>query len=150
VFTDFEFKAKVMIESTAEGSNSGIFFHTDYVETGWPPKGYECQVNATKHKDPRKTGGLYAVQDVLNVSPVADGEWFDYEISVKGKHVMVKINGKVTTDFTEPADWDPSVKLPNAGYGLPGRRFSSGLIALQAHDPLSRVRYKDLKIKPLP
>ena len=32
-FKNFEFKAQVM---TTPGSNSGIFIHTTYQETGWP------------------------------------------------------------------------------------------------------------------
>ena len=64
-FTNFEFRADVM---TTRGSNSGIYFHTAYQETGWPDKGFECQVNTT-HSDPKKTGGLYSVQDVMNNAP---------------------------------------------------------------------------------
>ena len=30
---------------TTVGSNSGIYFHTEYQEGGWPSKGYEVQVN---------------------------------------------------------------------------------------------------------
>jgi hypothetical protein len=41
---------------------------------------------------------------VTNESPVADGEWYDYDIIVDGKRVVVKINGEVTTDWTEPED----------------------------------------------
>jgi len=145
-FKNFVFKAKVKLGATEAGSNSGIYIHTAYEEKGWPSKGYECQVNSTKHKDVKKTGGLYGVKDVLNTSPVGDDEWFDYEISVNGKHIVIKINGEITTDFTEPADWDPSKSLKN----MDGRKLTEGTIALQGHDPISRVYYKDLFIKPLP
>ena len=37
-FKDFDFKADVM---TRPGSNSGIYIHTEYQESGWPAKGYE-------------------------------------------------------------------------------------------------------------
>ena len=57
VFKNFEFKAKVM---TTPGSNSGIYFHTEFVEKGWPVKGFECQVNVT-HKDPKKTAETFRV-----------------------------------------------------------------------------------------
>ena len=145
-FKNFEFKAKVKIASTEPGSNSGIYIHTKYQATGWPEAGYECQVNSTKHKDPKKTGGLYAVKDVLDQSPVPDDVWFDYEIKVEGRHITIKINGQVTTDHTEPEGWDPATALKN----MPGRKLSEGTIALQGHDPKSLVFYKDLFIKPLP
>jgi hypothetical protein len=141
-FTSFEFKAKV---KHMQNSNSGIYIHTAYQDKGWPDKGYECQVNSTTHKDPKKTGGLYAVKDVLNTAPVGDDEWFDYHIKVDGKHITISINGKVTTDWTEPEDWDPAKALKN----MPGRKLGEGTIALQGHDPKSVVYFKDLFIKPL-
>src|SRR6476660_5052973 len=79
-FKNFEFKADVM---TTPGSNSGIYFHTQYQESGWPSKGYEVQVN-NSHTDWRRTGSLYAVQDVKEVY-VKDYEWFTEDIVVKGK-----------------------------------------------------------------
>lgn len=141
-FKNFEFKAKV---KHMPNSNSGIYIHTAYQAEGWPAEGYECQVNSTAHKDPKKTGGLYAVKDVMNEAPVADGEWFDYYIKVDGKRIIIKINGEVTTDWTEPEDWDPTTALKN----MPGRRLNpeGGTIALQAHDPNSVVHYKDLMLK---
>jgi len=138
-FKNFELKAKVM---TTPGSNSGIYFHTKFQEKGWPDKGFECQVNAT-HTDRKKTGGLYAVQDVMDNAPNKDGEWFDYDIKVEGKHVTLKINGKVTADWTQPDDWQPPK-------GMPGRVLGEGTIALQGHDPKSVSYYKDLFIRPLP
>ena len=138
-FTNFEFKAKMM---TTPGSNSGIYFHTLFEEKGWPSKGFECQVNAT-HGDRKKTGGLYAVADVLDNAPNKDNVWCDYEIKVEGKHVVIKIDGKVTTDWTQPEGWEPPK-------GMPGRSIGEGTIALQGHDPKSVTFYKDLFIRPLP
>jgi hypothetical protein len=141
-FRNFEFKAKV---KTTQGANGGIYFHTMYQDAGWPAAGYECQVNAT-HTDPKKTGGLYAVADVMNTAPHKDDEWFDYSIKVEGKRIVVSINGKVTTDWTQPEDWNPAQSLK----GMPGRKLGEGTIAIQGHDPKSRAYYKDLFIRPLP
>lgn len=128
-FKNFEFKAQVM---TTPGSNSGIFIHTTYQETGWPSKGYEIQVNNT-HTDWRKTGSIYAIQDVKE-APAKDNEWFTEQIIVQGKKITVKVNDKVINEYTE---------------GENGR-LSSGTFALQGHDPKSKVFYKDIMIKPLP
>jgi opacity protein-like surface antigen len=141
-FRNFEFKAKV---KTTPGANSGIYFHTAFQEKGWPSAGYECQVNAT-HSDAKKTGGLYAVADVMNNAPNKDGEWFDYGIKVEGNRIIITIDGKVTTDWTQPADWDPSKTLK----GMPGRKLGEGTIAIQGHDPKSVVHYKNMEIRPLP
>lgn len=141
-FKNFEFKAKV---KTTAGANSGLYFHTAFEAKGWPSKGYECQVNAT-HTDKKKTGGLYAVQDVMDVAPNKDDVWFDYYIKVDGKRIIIQIDGKTTVDWTEPADWDPSKTLKN----MNGRKLGSGTIAIQGHDPKSVTYYKDLMIRALP
>jgi type 1 glutamine amidotransferase len=137
-FKNFEFQAEVM---TTPNSNSGIYFHTEFQDQGWPAKGYECQVN-TSHGDRKKTGGLWAVQDVMDNAPSKDNEWFRYYIKVQGKHITIKIDGKTTVDWTEPAAWSP----PD---GMPGRRISHGTFALQGHDPGSTVYFKNLMVKPL-
>jgi hypothetical protein len=94
-FKDFELQVEVM---TTPGSNSGIFFHTAYQDEGWPSKGYEVQVNNT-HTDWRKTGSLYAVQDVKEI-PAKDNEWFTEHIIVQGKKVTIKVNGKTLVEYT--------------------------------------------------
>lgn len=137
-FKNFELKAELM---TFEHANSGIYFHTEFLENNWPQKGFEAQVNET-HGDIKKTGGLYNVKDVLNQSPAKVNEWYTYDIIVKDKHVVLKINGKVTTDWTQPDDW----KGPE---GMPGRVLDHGTIAIQGHDPGSKVIYRSIKIKPL-
>ena len=136
-FKNFVLRAQV---KTFPKANSGIYFHTKYEDSGWPYAGFEAQVNNT-HGDPKKTGGLYAVKDV-NPAPAKDGEWFDYEIRVKGKEVNIKINGKVTSSWTE---------IPNAPHlkSMPGRKLGSGTFALQAHDPKSVVHYRNIRVKPL-
>jgi 3-keto-disaccharide hydrolase len=137
-FKNFELKADVM---TKPGSNSGIYFHTEYQESDWPFHGYEAQVNNT-HSDWKRTGGLYDVQDIRE-TPVKDDEWFEYDVSVLDKHIVLKINGQTTVDYTEP-EGGPKVKEK------PGRMLSHGTIALQGHDPKSKVYFKNVRIKPLP
>jgi len=73
-FTSFHWHAKA---KTMPKANSGLYFHTQYQDSGWPDAGFECQVNQT-HKDRKKTGGLYGVADVHDESPVRDGDWYDY------------------------------------------------------------------------
>jgi hypothetical protein len=140
-FKNFDFKCEVM---TKENSNGGIYFHTKYQESNWPAQGHECQVNNTFAKDPQKTGGVYKVARVLE-APAKDDEWFKYEIIVQDKHVIIKINDKVTADYTEDADALSKEKGMEAG-----RRVGEGTFALQAHDPGSTVMYRNIKVKRLP
>jgi hypothetical protein len=140
-FKNFDFKAEVM---TKPNSNGGIYFHTKYQDTNWPAQGHECQVNNSFKPDPQKTGGVYKVAKVLE-APAKDDEWFKYEIIAQGKHVIVKINDKVTADYTEDADVLAKDKTIE-----PGRRVGEGTFALQAHDPGSTVLYRNIKVKRLP
>lgn len=137
-FKNFEFAAKV---KTRPQANSGIYFHTEFQASGWPARGYECQVNNTQ-QDWRRTGGLYAIQDVRE-APARDDEWFDMHITVRGKHVTVAVDGKTTTDYVEPDE----AKRPAS---MAGRLLSRGTFAFQCHDPGSEVHYKDIRVKVLP
>jgi hypothetical protein len=126
---------------TRSNSNGGIYFHTRFQEGGWPKYGFECQVNNTYKADPIKTGSLYGVINV-NQAPAPDDVWFDYHITVQDKRVIIKINDKVTVDYTEP---------PGKSAGKDYTRvFDEGTFAFQAHDPKSIVLYKNIRVKRLP
>ena len=137
-FKNFEFKAQVM---TMPGSNSGVYFHTEYQEKGFPNKGFEVQVN-NSHTDWKRTAGLYDVQDIREVY-VKDSVWFTLYIMVQGKKVTTKINDKIVIDYTESEN-------AVAPKGHSDRLISRGTFALQAHDPKSIVLYKDILVKSLP
>jgi hypothetical protein len=138
-FKNFELKVDV---KTKPNSNGGIYFHTEYQETGWPSKGFEVQVNNTFVRDPRKTGSLYRIQDIKEAIP-QDDEWFTEHITVKGRRVIIRVNDVALVDYFEP---DP----PQPPDGMEGRILSSGTFALQGHDPGSTVYYKNIRVKPLP
>jgi hypothetical protein len=137
-FKNFEFKADVM---TLPGSNSGIYFHTEYQQGGWPAKGYEVQVN-NSHTDWRRTGSLYGIEDVKEVY-VKDNEWYTEYIKVQGKRILIKINDKTVVDYTEPDNVQRT-----EGNSL--RKLAGGTFALQGHDPKSKVYYKNIMVKVLP
>lgn len=136
-FKNFEFKASVM---TTPGSNSGIYFHTQFQNEGWPAKGYEAQVN-NSHTDWRRTGSLYFVQDNRE-SPAKDNEWFTEHIIVNGKHITIKINNITVVDYIEPENVQRPAEIAE-------RILSSGTFALQGHDPESKVYFKDIMVRPL-
>lgn len=145
-FKNFELMVDV---KTTPGSNSGIYFHTEFQEEGWPDMGYECQViNSNKPTEPgsyvehKMTGSIYAIRNTWK-SPVPDNEWFNYHIIVRGKTIQTFINGELIAEYTEPDE----VYRPES---MTGRILSSGTFAFQCHDPGSVVYYKNVKVKPLP
>ena len=135
-FVNFELKVDVMTEPN---SNGGIYFHTKYQDEGWPKYGFEAQVNNSQG-DPKRTGSLYAVVDVLE-KHVPDNQWYTETVIVKGNKITIKINDKVVVDYTEPAD-------KKAGEDFT-RKIDKGTFALQAHDPGSTVHFKNIRVKRL-
>ncbi len=136
-FKNFHFKAEVM---TTPGSNSGIYFHTQYQPNGWPKYGYECQVNVT-HGDPKRTSSLYDVENVAN-PPVKDNQWYTQEIIVKGRNIKLIVNGETLVDYTEPEN-------KAAASNDFERRLAKGTFALQAHDPKSVAYFRNLRVNKL-
>ena len=124
-FTDCEFKADINL---AAGSNSGMYFRTAF-GPGFP-KGYEAQVN-NSHRDPKRTGSLY---NFVNVGEqlIADDTWWTQHITVRGNHIVIKVNDKVVVDFTDDKN-----------------TYTKGYLAFQQHDPKSVVRLKNIYVKPL-
>ena len=137
-FRNFELKVDVM---TRPNSNGGVFILTEFVEKGWPVKGFEIQVNNTYMKDPVKTGSLYHVSDIKE-APAKDNEWFTEHVIVQGDTITIKVNDKQVVQWTQPKEWAGSPDFAN-------RVLSAGTVALQAHDPNSTVYYKNIRIKPL-
>ena len=131
-FKNFELKSDVMIN---KGGNSGIYFHIQYHDGGWFFDGHEVQIN-NSHADPVRTGSLWAVVKLYE-SNAKDDVWFPVHIIVKGQNIVVKVNGKVVVDYTEPE----GAKGP--------RRLGKGYIALQQHDPTSSARFRNIKLKRL-
>jgi hypothetical protein len=136
-FKNFELKVEVM---TDRGANGGIYFHTAYQETGWPKAGFEAQVNNT-HTDWKKTGSIYNVANVAYAA-AEDNKWWTQDILVQGDTVTVKVDGKIVVQYIEPPGAQPGADF--------GRKLGSGTFALQAHDPKSVVRYRNIRVKRLP
>ena len=146
-FRNFEFSAEVM---TSPGANSGIYVHTKLQPEGWPAAGYELQVinsNPPAEKtggyvEHKMTGSIYAVRNTW-IAPAKDNEWFNYRIRVVGKTIQTFINDKLICEYAEPAN-------ASRAEDKKGRLLGSGTFALQAHDPASVVKYRNMKVRILP
>ncbi|NLH72883.1 MAG: DUF1080 domain-containing protein [Verrucomicrobia bacterium] len=135
-FKNFHLKVEVMTEP---GSNGGIYFHTRYQESGWPKYGFESQVNVS-HSDWIKTGSLYGLVNV-GFTACKDNQWWTQEIIVQGNSVTVKVDGKTVFQYNEPPGAQPGKDFT--------RKIDEGTFALQAHDPKSVVRYRNIRVKRL-
>ena len=68
-----------------------------------------------------------------------DDEWYTEEIIVRGKRIVIKVNGETTVDFTEAEDRKPGSDFT--------RILSEGTFAFQAHDPGSEVHFRNIMVK---
>jgi predicted Ser/Thr protein kinase len=131
-FQDFDLYAEVKIN---DGGNSGLFFRATY-QTGLP-QGYEAQINATARDQNRtgslylhrKNGGSFAVPPTHAVK-VPPNEWFRYEVSVRGNHMTLKVNGTEVLDYTDQV-----------------KHFPNGHLALQQLDRDTEVRCRVFDVK---
>lgn len=139
-FKNFEIEVQVR---TFELANSGIYFHTEYQETGWPQKGIEIQVNNTHigegtYIERKKMGSLYGVRNLYK-SFAQDSTWMTVRARVESNRVQVWLNGLQTVDYTESEPLLPGVK-----------HLSKGTFCLQGHDIHSKMQYKSFRVRRLP
>ena len=160
-FKNFDLRIEVM---TFPCANSGIYFHTEYQEAGWPKRGLECQVN-NSHVDWRRTGSVYAIKNIswgpetpsadnkemvriLPQAPVKDNVWFTQEIICQNGKLTVKLNGETQVEY-QITDADAQHKLSTGMLWLP-----RGTFALQGHPPMpdhiSKACFRNIRIKVLP
>jgi hypothetical protein len=134
-YKDFHLLAEVRIN---DGGNSGIYFRSPFGpfgQTPWPT-GYEAQINSTQKVDPRKTGSLLGNHGnlvVIRDSPVPPGEWFTLEVIAEGNHMVLKVNGKTTANYTDER-----------------RQFTSGHIGVQQLNAETVAEFRKIEIKELP
>ena len=93
--------------------------------------GIECQID-NSHKDPRRTGSLYQLKDIMNDSPAKDNEWFTQEVIVRGNHIVILVNGRKTVDFIDK-----------------NNNYARGHLALQVYDPATVVQFRRVEVKEL-
>src|SRR6185295_9519306 len=82
--------------------------------------------------NPRLTGSLQAFADVTE-HLVKDNEWFTEHVVAIGNRIVIKINERITVDYTDYK-----------------RTYSSGYLALQHWTPPVVTRYRNVMVKPLP
>ena len=135
-YKNFRYRVEAKIN---DHGNSGQYFRAQF-GPGFP-KGYEAQINST-HRDPIRTGSLYPSfgpsredRDKLLIKEqlVKPDTWFTQEVDAVGPHIVIKVNGKTTVDYTDPKN-----------------TYKEGHFALQGHDPGTVVKFRKIEVKELP
>jgi hypothetical protein len=123
-YLDFEIRVEFWASHDA---NSGIFMRCQNPNVITDKSCYEANI-FDQRKDP--TYGTGAIVHLAAVSPMpkAGGKWNTYEITVKGDHLVLVLNGVKTVELRHSA-------------------FASGPIALQHGSGV--IKFRKVQIKPL-
>jgi hypothetical protein len=133
LFKNFHFKSDV---KSFPGGNSGVYFHTQFSDQGFPKKGFEIQID---NNTPQfKTGSLFGMVPVNRGVP-QDGNWFALEVVVKGKNIKVLIDQSVVMDYTEPLG-------QKAALGDFERLIGEGIFAIQSNSPGVETHFKNVRV----
>ncbi len=129
-YGDFQIRAEFWADSDA---NSGIFIRCS---DALKPTSAVCYEVNIYDKRPDPLYGTGAIVDVSKVNPMpkAGGRWNTYDITAKGNHLVVLLNGVKTADAQDS-------KLANGPVGLqyaPGAVKDKGVI-----------KFRKVEIRPL-
>ena len=99
-YSDFVVKAKFRVHS----GDSGFYFRAERVKSAVSVNGFQVEVDTSQ-----ETGGLYETggrawvhrptAEVIKKRKYKKGEWTDLELSAIGGHIVVKINGVISTEL---------------------------------------------------
>ena len=130
-FSDFVLKAEIKLRN----HNSGIQFRSQ-AQPDWVVAGYQADA-----AEGNWWGSLYDERGKRGV--IADGwkgkgqtvvkaaDWNQYEITARGNHIQLKLNGLVTAELDDD-------------------QAREGIIALQLHaGPAMKVEFRNIKLKKL-
>ena len=137
-YENFRFRVEAKIN---DKGNSGQYFRATFAKA-FPP-GYEAQINST-HGDKVRTGSLYPdgrdgyTAEEKKMTLVFDklvepDTWFTQEVIAEGNHIVIKVNGKTTVDFTDTKN-----------------RHTKGHFAIQQHDPGGVIMIRKAEVMELP
>jgi len=140
----FEFKMP------PEGSNNGLGIRAPR-EGDAAYQGIELQILDEKAalagkwgtlRDAQYHGSVYDVFPAKKGAMKPAGEWNQQEVTAKGRHITVKLNGQVITDVNLDTVTDPEVLKKH-----PGLARTSGYIGFLGHNDY--IEFRNIRIKPL-
>ncbi|MFZ4506394.1 MAG: 3-keto-disaccharide hydrolase [Fimbriimonas sp.] len=144
-YTDFIFRFEFKLTS---GGNNGVGLRAP-LEGDAAYVGMECQVlddSAPQYANllpGQYHGSIYRVFAAKRGHQKPVGEWNREEITVKGRRVIVKLNGKVIVDGNIDDVKDPAILAEH-----PGLQRKSGHIGFLGHGP-SEVQFREIFVRDL-
>jgi hypothetical protein len=94
-YGDFQIHAEFYAEAD---TNSGVFLRCSDGQNPTSIACYEVNIWDARPKPEYGTGAIVDVAAVTPAMPKAGGHWNNYDITAKGDHFIVKLNGVTTAD----------------------------------------------------
>jgi len=143
---------RVVFKVANDNDNSGVFIRIPIPpREEWMPVHYGEEVQIYGAGDDHHcTGVLYSLSKALAHPAKPVGEWNTMEITLKGPHTVVVLNGVKVTDYAEGQPVPERVKDYEPQRG---RRPDAGYIGVQNHPREDKtdsgVYFKEVAVKPL-
>lgn len=124
-YSDFDLTAEF---HTEKNTNSGIFIRCAAGQTISQTTCYE--VNISDNHATYPTGSIVGMQSTLPNRAATAGKWSTMEISARGPHIIIKVDGKTVLDVQDA-------------------KFTTGAIALQAGGPNGPgpIRFRNIRVR---
>lgn len=135
-YSDFILRFQIQLVDNV--GNSGVQIRSRRVSGSMEMIGYQVDVGpswwGSLYDESRRRVTLAAPSEATIKKALKPTDWNDYEVQASGKHIVLKLNGVVTVDYTEE---DESIE-------------QTGLIGLQVHSgPPLEARFRNIRIKQL-
>lgn len=135
-YSDFILRFQIQLVDNV--GNSGVQIRSRRVSGSMEMIGYQVDVGpswwGSLYDESRRRVTLAAPSEATIKKALKPTDWNDYEVQASGKHIVLKLNGVVTVDYTEE---DESIE-------------QTGLIGLQVHSgPPLEARFRNIRIKRL-
>ena len=112
----------------SDDANSGIFLRCQDAANITDENCYEANIFDQRPDPTYGTGAIVKVSPVAQPMPKAGGRWNTYEITLRGSHLVLVLNGATTVDVRDP-------------------KLASGPFALQWGG--GTIKFRKVEIKPL-
>lgn len=138
-YADFVLRLRFKLLGDDGFVNSGVQFRSQRIaDPSYEMTGYQADLGdgywASLYDESRRNKVLVHADTALIARVLRRNDWNDYEVRCEGRHIQLRLNGKLTVDYTEA---DPSIP-------------QSGLIALQIHGGgKAEVHFKNITLKEL-
>ena len=138
-YTNFVLRLKFKLTGTNGFVNSGVQFRSQRIPNDSEMSGYQADIGegwyGSLYDESRRNKLMAKADEAVVKQAVKKGDWNDYELHCEGRHMVLKLNGATTVDYTEADE-----KIPQFGR-----------LGLQVHGGgVTEVFFKDLMIEELP